>query len=304
MNHLAPFLLTELLLPSLLASAPAIVALFSDHVRVDPGSTGPMLAIIASAGWVLYLFAAFLLFTGYNMIRHRNDRGVLAVLDPRLKTMWAGYAFSKDFREERGHAYMLVDQTFTERQQVTKQPGTCMQCHASVYTVYKKLGDGDLIKGFEALNPLPYAEALPAILAALDDRERKVALPAGATTIELTFRSAPYETATVPISAVYDQFSGGRADPGAIARVCHRWEGVGGDGRTVGHGGAPGARGTCAGPVPSRRTMTAWRNRSRLSDDTGGDVPLAVVPAASEGEQGSAGLVKVQGRLVGLIRRY
>src|SRR4030095_16032036 len=27
--------------------------------------------------------------------------------DPRLKTMWAGYAFAKDFREERGHAYML-----------------------------------------------------------------------------------------------------------------------------------------------------------------------------------------------------
>ena len=24
--------------------------------------------------------------------------------DPRLKTMWAGYAFAKDFREERGHA--------------------------------------------------------------------------------------------------------------------------------------------------------------------------------------------------------
>nr|WP_261382501.1 TerC family protein [Arthrobacter sp. UKPF54-2] len=30
-------------------------------------------AIIASAGWVLYLFAAFLLFTGYRMIRDRND---------------------------------------------------------------------------------------------------------------------------------------------------------------------------------------------------------------------------------------
>src|SRR5262245_10446799 len=27
--------------------------------------------------------------------------------DPRLKVMWAGYSFSKDFREERGHAYML-----------------------------------------------------------------------------------------------------------------------------------------------------------------------------------------------------
>jgi len=42
--------------------------------------------------------------------------------DPRLKIMWAGYAFSKDFREERGHAYMLDDQTFTERQVVVKQP--------------------------------------------------------------------------------------------------------------------------------------------------------------------------------------
>src|SRR6185369_7478442 len=43
--------------------------------------------------------------------------------DPRLKTMWAGYAFSKDFREERGHAYMLDDQMFTERQQASPQPG-------------------------------------------------------------------------------------------------------------------------------------------------------------------------------------
>lgn len=30
-------------------------------------------AIIASAGWVLYLFAAFLLYTGYTMIRQRNQ---------------------------------------------------------------------------------------------------------------------------------------------------------------------------------------------------------------------------------------
>ena len=45
--------------------------------------------------------------------------------DPRLKTIWAGYAFAKDFREERGHAYMLDDQTYTERQSVG-QPGTCL----------------------------------------------------------------------------------------------------------------------------------------------------------------------------------
>jgi nitrite reductase (cytochrome c-552) len=78
--------------------------------------------------------------------------------DPRLKTMWAGYAFAVDFREERGHAYMLEDQTFTERQQVTKQPGACIQCHASVYVAYKKLGNGDLIKGFEEMNRMPYSE--------------------------------------------------------------------------------------------------------------------------------------------------
>ena len=79
--------------------------------------------------------------------------------DPRLKTMWAGYAFAKDFREERGHAYMLDDQTFTERQQVTKQPGTCVNCHASVYVAYKQLGGGDIFKGFEQLSKMPYFDA-------------------------------------------------------------------------------------------------------------------------------------------------
>ncbi len=79
--------------------------------------------------------------------------------DPRLKTMWAGYAFSVDYRQKRGHAYMLDDQTFTERQKVVKQPGTCLNCHASVYTTYKKLGDGDLTKGFEKLNSMPYFDA-------------------------------------------------------------------------------------------------------------------------------------------------
>jgi nitrite reductase (cytochrome c-552) len=79
--------------------------------------------------------------------------------DPRLKTIWAGYAFSKDFREERGHAYMLDDQLYTERQRVAKQPGTCLHCHASVYVPYRQAGGGDLFKGFEALNHMPYAEA-------------------------------------------------------------------------------------------------------------------------------------------------
>jgi nitrite reductase (cytochrome c-552) len=94
---------------------------------------------------------------------HADPRSIVAQSrleeDPRLKTMWAGYAFAKDFREERGHAYMLQDQTYTERQIVAKQPGTCLHCHASVYVAYRQAGGGDLIKGFEAVNQMPYPEA-------------------------------------------------------------------------------------------------------------------------------------------------
>ncbi len=79
--------------------------------------------------------------------------------DPRLKTMWAGYAFSVDFREERGHAYMLIDQRNTRRVTEFKQPGTCLHCHASTYVTMKKLGGGDIFKGFDQINRMTYADA-------------------------------------------------------------------------------------------------------------------------------------------------
>jgi nitrite reductase (cytochrome c-552) len=81
--------------------------------------------------------------------------------DPRLKTMWAGYAFAVDFRKKRGHAYMLEDQTFTERVAKFPQPGTCIHCHASVVVPYTKAGGGDLIKGFEHYNRQSYAAVRP-----------------------------------------------------------------------------------------------------------------------------------------------
>lgn len=79
--------------------------------------------------------------------------------DAGLKAMWQGYAFATDFREERGHAYMLEDQKYTERQRVVAQPGACLNCHASTYGAYRKAGDGDPVKGFEKINAMPYAEA-------------------------------------------------------------------------------------------------------------------------------------------------
>jgi len=79
--------------------------------------------------------------------------------DPRLKTMWAGYAFSADYRERRGHEYMLVDQAYTGRQKFAKQPGTCLNCHASLYKTYLEQGNGDITAGFEKINKMSYADA-------------------------------------------------------------------------------------------------------------------------------------------------
>ena len=79
--------------------------------------------------------------------------------DAGLKAMWQGYAFAADFREERGHFYMLEDQRLTQRQVVVKQPGACLNCHASAYVAYKKAGGGDIMKGFAKINAMPYADA-------------------------------------------------------------------------------------------------------------------------------------------------
>lgn len=79
--------------------------------------------------------------------------------DPRLVKMWAGYAFATDYREKRGHAYMLIDQRDTKRVQNFKQPGTCLNCHASMAKVYKDLGNGDAKAGFDKINHMTYQQA-------------------------------------------------------------------------------------------------------------------------------------------------
>lgn len=79
--------------------------------------------------------------------------------DQRLVRMWSGYPFSVDFREERGHAYMLDDQRYTRRVTEFKQPGTCLNCHASTFVAMRKLGDGNLTAGFEKLNAMTYKDA-------------------------------------------------------------------------------------------------------------------------------------------------
>jgi nitrite reductase (cytochrome c-552) len=62
--------------------------------------------------------------------------------DPWLKRVFAGYLFSVDYRDRRGHAYMLTDQENTKRNIPAegKQSGNCLHCHASIMPLYKKLG--------------------------------------------------------------------------------------------------------------------------------------------------------------------
>ncbi len=105
---------------------------------------------------------------------------------PWLKRLYAGYAFSIDYREARGHAYMLYDQGVTER--VTKKPqaGACLHCHASNSVMYRRVGlealgkpadDAALaagfdmpavIRGFQEVSTLPYGDVLALIAASPD----------------------------------------------------------------------------------------------------------------------------------------
>jgi nitrite reductase (cytochrome c-552) len=77
--------------------------------------------------------------------------------DPWLQRMFRGYAFSIDYRDRRGHAYMLEDQEQTKRQ-TKPQSGSCIHCHASVMPLYRELGDGDAIAGFEKTYAMTYQE--------------------------------------------------------------------------------------------------------------------------------------------------
>ncbi len=91
-----------------------------------------------------------------------------AAANPWLTRMFAGYAFALDYRDRRGHAFMLTDQESTKRTKERKQPGSCLHCHASIMPLYRKTGaevapgaspEEQLQKGFAAVGKLDYWEA-------------------------------------------------------------------------------------------------------------------------------------------------
>lgn len=76
--------------------------------------------------------------------------------DPWLKRLFAGYAFSLDYRDRHGHAYMLLDQERTRRVTEKPQPGACLHCHASIIPAYRYVGDGNVMDGFVKVCAMPY----------------------------------------------------------------------------------------------------------------------------------------------------
>lgn len=69
--------------------------------------------------------------------------------NPALVRLWAGYAFSKDHNEDRGHYYAQIDQQKTQRVKLVNQPGACANCHAAeVPALIEKMG-------WEAFNKTP-----------------------------------------------------------------------------------------------------------------------------------------------------
>ncbi len=79
--------------------------------------------------------------------------------DTRLVRLFGGYAFSKDYRERRGHAYMLADQDATKRVVIVNQPGSCLHCHAAVMPTYRKAGNGDIMAGFRKICATDWKDA-------------------------------------------------------------------------------------------------------------------------------------------------
>lgn len=111
--------------------------------------------------------------------------------DPWLKRLYAGYAFSVDYREARGHAYMLTDQEVTKRVTDFKQAGACLHCHASIIPTYRRIGLESLgetvtvenlgetfrqdavMAGFKAVSRQPYEEVYAELLKTPDQMPQK-----------------------------------------------------------------------------------------------------------------------------------
>jgi nitrite reductase (cytochrome c-552) len=162
-------------------------------VNVDEGTTDPA---VWGANWPReyesYQRTVDVTRTRYGgseaMPQQKLDR------DPWLRRMYSGYAFSLDYRDRRGHAYMLADQQETERVTKRSQPGACLHCHASVVPTWRRLGaealgmpiattefQWDAVnKGFELASAMSYTQAHAELLRTSDGSPNASSAPSNA----------------------------------------------------------------------------------------------------------------------------
>ncbi len=87
--------------------------------------------------------------------KHMGSRAIdVLALDPRWVVLWAGYAFSRDYNQARGHMHAVEDVRKTLRTGVP-QPGTCWSCKSSdVPRVMNEMGVANFYKAkWEELGP-------------------------------------------------------------------------------------------------------------------------------------------------------
>ena len=151
---------------------------------------------------------------------------------PWLRRLYAGYAFSLDYREARGHAYMLFDQEVTERVTKRTQSGACLHCHASILPTYRRLGleamgqpaDRDVLaadfnwpavmEGFRIASTMDYAAAHAEVLKTPDGTpdENQPLFPGGSSTNTATPTNQPKEP-PVSVEGDADLHQVGEAHP-------------------------------------------------------------------------------------------
>ena len=82
---------------------------------------------------------------------------------PEMIILWAGYGFSKDYMQARGHYYSVTDiintlRTVTDKS-LTTMPGTCWTCKSpDVMRVMNEYGDGNIRKGAKKFYSKTWAE--------------------------------------------------------------------------------------------------------------------------------------------------
>jgi len=109
--------------------------------------------------------------TGFRSKYNGNAVIDMLEVDPRLVVLWAGYGFSKDYKQGRGHYYAVEDVRNTLRTGApsagnpSPQPNTCWSCKSpDVVRLMKMTSPADFYKGSfdtkgaEVVNPIGCAD--------------------------------------------------------------------------------------------------------------------------------------------------